>query len=536
MPRSLRYLRVRLRMERDKLVDWGVLANLSEDERTLSPGLQLHKHVVNDTLQEIKLALVELTKLSDRHNTETVNGEDTGRVINENAEVTCSQSNQKLQKRAIDFIERTRKFPGRIRWVTFDKKDFEKYLSNLTSLNDSMTYFFERHQRERQLQLQETSYMGILQANNKLDDLIELMASLAGLKQGKHLQQLTHFKAFNIAVETGQSGIAEFSAAGDILLEIRDLSLLEEEGEEEFEELPARSAGKYKGKPVWMEWKYYEPIGEDEKAPSYVADRISKLARLLRDDNKPKECRVPHCLGYVHDPDNYRYGFVFRNLANDTEGSPPSLFNLLLSMPKPSLTLRVAAARSIATSLWYLHATNWLHKGLRSDNVVLKIPDLITPSIAEPFLAGFEYSRPADPSELTEVQAENRLHDLYRHPRTQFDIPRDGRQGFRKAYDIYSLGVVLYEIGMWKPVHTILGIHIERGIRSAAVKGAKTVLLEAGNVQALEAEAGAIFAAAVWSCLSGDFVPGSDGGHVDESQLQIEFGEQVVRELDSVNV
>ena len=196
----------------------------------------------------------------------------------------------------------------------------------------------------------------------------------------------------------------------------------------------------------------------------------------------------------------------------------------------------MATARAIATSLWYLHATNWLHKGLRSENVVLRIPSLTSPSIAEPFLAGFEYSRPADPSELTEVQGENRLHDLYRHPSTQFDIPRDGRLGFKKAYDIYSLGVVLYEIGMWRPVHAILGIRIEEGIRSATVKGVKAVLLKKGNLQALEAEAGGIFATAVQSCLSGDFVPGSQVGHVDESQLQIQFGERVVRKLDCINV
>ena len=33
MPESYRYLLVRLRMERDKLLGWAVLAKLSEDER-----------------------------------------------------------------------------------------------------------------------------------------------------------------------------------------------------------------------------------------------------------------------------------------------------------------------------------------------------------------------------------------------------------------------------------------------------------------------------------------------------------------------
>lgn len=70
MPASFRYLQVRLSMERDKLVDWAVLANLSEDETTLNPGLKFNKHTINDALHEIKLVLVDLSKLTERHDLE----------------------------------------------------------------------------------------------------------------------------------------------------------------------------------------------------------------------------------------------------------------------------------------------------------------------------------------------------------------------------------------------------------------------------------------------------------------------------------
>ncbi|KAF3769363.1 hypothetical protein M406DRAFT_287499 [Cryphonectria parasitica EP155] len=515
MPKMFRYLHVRLRMERDKLVDWGVLVNLSEDERTLSSGLQLNRHMVNDTLQD-----------------------DAKRIKPEDVVVTSSSTGALLQKKAESFIEKTRRFPGRVRWASLDQKDFEAALSRLTALNESMSYFFERHQRERHLQMQENSFMGILQVNNKLDDLIALMASLGNMGHDKHLLQLTRLKALNVAVETGQSGVLEIPSKGDTLLSISELSLIQEE--EEPEELPDRSAGRYQQTSVWIEWKYYEVIrGEHEAVPIYVADRIPKLARLLRDENKPKECRIPRCLGYVHDKDNDRYGFVFPNLADQPAGGLPlSLHDLLLSIPKPSLTWRLAAARAIATSLWYLHAANWLHKGLRSENILFeRSPNPGTPSTADLFLAGFEYARPADPNEATETPSDNRLHDLYRHPSTQFDIPRDGRRGFKKVYDIYSLGVVLCEIGMWRPIHAILGIRLEEGIRSAAVKGAKATLVEAETLQALEAEVGTIFAAAVQSCLTGDFVPDNEGGSAGlDAQLQIGFGDRVIRKLDSILV
>lgn len=541
MPKTFRYLHVRLRMERDKLVDWGVLVDLSEDERTLRSGLHLNRHTVNDALQEIKSVLLDLAKVVSKHHIELepTSEKDEEKMDHENVDVTSSAVGARLQRKAEAFIESSRRFPRRLRWASSDSKTFETALSKLTALNESMSYLFERHQRERHLQLQELSFMGILQANNKLDDLIALMGSLGESEHERNSRQLTRFKALHLAVETGQTGKLGISSTGDALLAVSKLSLEEEGHEGEHGELPGQSAGKYDRTPVWIEWKYYEPIGENGSPPGYVTDRITKLARLLRDENKPDECRIPPCLGYIHDEDNYRYGFVFSSLDNPTaNGFPPSLYDLLLSTPKPSLTLRLAAARQLATSVWYLHAANWLHKGLRSENIsFMTNPDPIQPSAARIFLTGFEYARPADPSELTEAPSDNRLHDLYRHPSTQFDIPRDGRRGFQKVYDIYSLGVVLYEIGMWRPVAAILGVRPEEGIRSAAVKSARDTLVAAGNLRALEAEAGAIFATVVHSCLDGDFVSNGEDTQANvDAQLQIGFGDAVVRRLNSITI
>lgn len=203
-------------------------------------------------------------------------------------------------------------------------------------------------------------------------------------------------------------------------------------------------------------------------------------------------------------------------------------------------------ARAVATSIWYLHATEWLHKGLRSDNIIFS--SALSSGI---YLTGFTYSRPSNPYERTRKRVPptdtNQYHDLYRHPSTQFDMPRDGRSGFKKLYDIYSLGVVLYEIGMWRPAHNILGIHTDRSgggglrIRPADVRDAQTRLLSQGSLMTLAAEVGDVYMAAVASCLSGDFgFDGFDG--LDDHQakydarLQLEFGERVIRKLDGITV
>lgn len=238
-----------------------------------------------------------------------------------------------------------------------------------------------------------------------------------------------------------------------------------------------------------------------------------------------------NCLGYIHQPEKFRFGFVFEALLEDYV--PSSLLDWLTPPnPKPSLTTRVQIARDVATSIWHLHATNWLHKGLRSENIVFQ--SFVS---SGPYLAGFDYSRPTNTYELAEKPPEYIYHDLYRHPSTQFDLPRDGRGKFKKLYDIYSLGVVLYEIGMWKPVHEILGLGLDEHIRPADVKAVQTTLLSQENLVRLAGEVGDVYMLMVASCLSGDF--GFNGFDQDfdshqgnyDARLQLEFGERVIRTL-----
>lgn len=308
---------------------------------------------------------------------------------------------------------------------------------------------------------------------------------------------------------------------------------------------------------------------------------MAKLATLLRDNQKPDAFRVPDCLGYLADRDNFRFGLVFQG-----QGAyyPPRLADLLVSrQPKPSLTTRLQMARAVARSVMYLHATSWTHKRLRSEHIVFPY------SLATgPYLAGFDYARPVEadtaagllpPEEMTSAQL---YADLYRHPAAQFHEAFEGRGplGFRALYDIYSLGVVLYEIGMWKPIHVILGVYNnnnnnnknssntcdghdrdvgndntqggrqqgepgkdENGPRLSVdeVRDVQTRLLSQHGLMSLAAEVGDVYMAAVASCLSGDF--GFDGfdGVEDrqgnyEARLQLEFGQRVIRKLDKIMI
>ena len=131
---------------------------------------------------------------------------------------------------------------------------------------------------------------------------------------------------------------------------------------------------------------------------------------------------------------------------------------------------------------------------------------------------------------------ENLWHDLYRHPRTQFDSPREGRHGFRALYDVYSLGVILTEIGLWRPVHAILDVDPSQRLNAAKVRGTREVLLHKNKLEPLESEAGAVIASVAEACLSGDFASSESPAIEGDSRLQLDFWEKVVKPLEGIAV
>lgn len=272
MPKNSRYLHVRLRMERDKLVIWAVLANLSEDERSLNSGLRLNKHKVNGTLHEIRLVLLELAKLSKLPELGRGGSRlEIGRVP-ETSDIVSLRFNSILQRKAIAFIIKTRNFPERLRWAAFDNNEFEMMLAKLTALNDAMLHFFERHLQEKHFQMQLDTFMGILQTNDTLDELVDLMASLSATKfyrvtpaHEQCLFRLARFKAFRVAIEEAPRGFSEGSIRshlGDNPERVNEVRLdprrLRAKVESYLgrESRPGRTSGTYESTPVWIEWKY----------------------------------------------------------------------------------------------------------------------------------------------------------------------------------------------------------------------------------------------------------------------------------------
>jgi serine/threonine protein kinase len=309
-----------------------------------------------------------------------------------------------------------------------------------------------------------------------------------------------------------------------------------------------------------VEWKEYDRQRPGDLSPpkKVIFERVRKLAALLNHTPKPEAFRTPHCLGFfdkasvngIEDEDedilNMRLGLVFeRPIDEGLHASLPpiSLHELLQTSRKPRVTDRVKLAHAISNCLLYLHAVNWLHKGLRSHNIIFFRTTTGRVDYAKPYLSGFDFSRPARADEMTDIPGpgDDAEYDLYRHPNAQCTNPEE-RERFKKSFDIYSLGVLLVEIANWATVEKVLGIDMNaaRGRPSIALRVRESLLAEE-QIAELGACMGAVYEAAAQKCITG----GRDLGLSDNddetndavaARLSMVLHEDVVKPLGDIRI
>ena len=218
---------------------------------------------------------------------------------------------------------------------------------------------------------------------------------------------------------------------------------------------------------VLLEWRIVP-----KNLAAQLQHRVFELSLLLGNFSEPSFNCLP-CLGVSEketEGPNTMYAFVLeiadlRIQAAAIEDHPKveSLASLLKQRAWPSLSYRFEIALVLAKSILQFHTIGWLHKGIRSDNVLF-IGSEGRPwkprETRGPFIAGFEYARAENPLEMTEDTPSSPEIDLYRHIETL----GGSRPPYKKQYDLFSFGCVLIEIGLWKHLADILSAmknHIE---------------------------------------------------------------------------
>jgi hypothetical protein len=279
-----------------------------------------------------------------------------------------------------------------------------------------------------------------------------------------------------------------------------------------------RSSGSHQPQPVIVEWFYYDAKWVEGDL-TLANERVERLAQDLSAREKPQHLPVLTCIGWVQHPEKkdraLLYSMPNNSLTASTSSPPVSLLEVLTKTPttgsilkSPTLGDRFRLASTLAIGFLELHTVGWLHKNFNSQNVLLLRNNDGAICYSKPFIVGFDFARPDKPGEISLSMRPSQL-DLYRHPevRASRRPVDDSKSLFRKPHDVYSLGMVLFEIGMWSR----LDGYSKPNLTSDAFRKRIRGYIE----RDLPIWMGDQFSRAVDACLSGEYIKTLDAISLD---------------------
>jgi hypothetical protein len=390
---------------------------------------------------------------------------------------------------------------------------------------------FEEDQRAepeeafQRLQSWNESVYGCIQSNVLLNPAFSNPQDLEGVRDDRQARELglseaAHLRLLNARLQGGFDYSSMSALPRGYISEVLDYGTL--------------AAGQHRDSDrlLVVEKRRY---GEGADPKDLVLSKIQKLSRLLSEVSSPA-FHITRFVGYVDQPLRSQMGLVFETnipatIPHRIDMPPFMTLELCYRQEKlVPLEMRFALALSLAKALSNLHAVGWLHKSLRSANVVFfasSHEDLPGGKsrfdLTHPYLFGFDLSRhSADPS--AGDREFKRGRQIYTHPR-RWGVPREA---FYAVHDIYALGVILLEVGCWRAASGFdpankgfSDVNDEAEIQERLVGAAETYLRHM---------AGGSYCRAVLACLTNGFEEEARDVQ-DPMRLHRAFEERVVGNL-----
>jgi hypothetical protein len=385
------------------------------------------------------------------------------------ADLKNTSSNRSRYPRGLNHIFRlaqdlfvVSKDPKRLIWAAQDQTRFRKGLDKLRDFTNCLHDRISHETLNQSLWWTHETWLSMLQLSTTFEDVKVLLTAEreTGFHRGPHTDINEGTVKLGLQLHEIIKGVTSFAiqmssrrAKQSMFLDAHETSglrLLTDEDD------GFRTSATLNKDPIWIEWRSYDTIavpgdaGPAEFCPDpQSVQNVERLTWLLSQRDRPESFRLPTCLGYIKDSKELRFGIVLRSWSGRSQ-------SLLSWFDKPDIGIdgRCMIARQIVESLLYLHAVNWLHKGLRSAGIVLdQSESSAQDGVGNVLMSGFGFSRPSDNSFTSTGPPQDSKWSLYCHPNYLYA----GRKGgYRKSYDIYSLGIVLVEIALWKPIDQIL--------------------------------------------------------------------------------
>ena len=432
--------------------EWGVLEGRFEEELKREEGIgnERLRGLAMEILSELYRTITDFQRLREKYGVVEESG---GRDMIEGRESCDREVEKEKGGFGIGKLNLRSEMSKRVKWVISDKEKFTVLLQDLKDYNNGLEQLFPP---SRLATLHRTWTNELLQgAHRDLGKLKDLEAASSGVYPALNVS--ANLKQLRINLDEKET--KNFKPT--YTLKIQRHALVVKNSQ------MGRTHGQYRNpslaepQEIIVEWVEYEK--EDLDARLNHLRRIDDLARMIHSaSDRHPDLHTIDCLGYTDDSTSSRYGLIYRSLSSSS-----STLNYLITsndFRTPDLGDRFKLAHTLSVALWSLHSLDWLHKNLCSSNILF-FPSAYTnstriskerenvPDISAPYLLGFDASRPDQMGEMSIASRNPTAADLHRHP-SSLHSSSCPRKEYCKSFDIYSLGLILLEIGLWKTLQT----------------------------------------------------------------------------------
>ncbi|CAJ0555427.1 Ff.00g054920.m01.CDS01 [Fusarium sp. VM40] len=462
--------RTKLVLQEYRLIEWARAIGLDSPRDNESP--MSNQHAAAFVLFQLEQLLSSTEALQKRYKLELVSVADSSDVLVPTetttipgnsalsilSDIVSSETRNDILERALK-VSTGNRFPKRLWWAAVDKKKYAELVKDVTNLVDGLWSLLDvSHRLQTSRAINQTLQLAI-QTSRDIKGLQDLQTSLhdsatdadmknilaasAGLKAQHILLTSCHDHAQH-AEHSGDGDNHTASARPPLVLDPSQVTKIEMLS-------PTIGSALYQQATVLIEEKRVQSNMKRKLKP-----RVEALVLLLSQSPTPSFQTFP-CLGYTEEQGGFRLVF---NLPSSTE-KPCSLLSILSRSngPLPDVGTRLRLAVQVCQTLLSFHTADWLHKDVRSENIILISP-ISTQSndrLGRPYLCGFSFARQGSPTEISEQPSTDASRDIYRHAKAL----GEPSEGFERYMDAYSLGCILIEIAEWTPLRKIIKKRID---------------------------------------------------------------------------
>ncbi|KAF1356392.1 hypothetical protein BDV97DRAFT_365156 [Delphinella strobiligena] len=192
-----------------------------------------------------------------------------------------------------------------------------------------------------------------------------------------------------------------------------------------------------------------DPSDRDLEEVRKTAEEISKMLDIVP-RGSDRSTGVMQCLGYRTEPS---LDLVFRVPSNLSDSIATTLQYLIAHRSDVQVEEQLQITYKISAAVAVVHAAQFVQKNIRPDTIIVFRETLLerdapTSSRYQPFLSEWSLLR-SGYALTTKSGSEAWIENMYRHPSRQGIHPESR---YNMGHDIYSLGVILLEIGLWEPL------------------------------------------------------------------------------------